>query len=632
MYERSAIVLERYFEKLFGFTKEYNLKENYKKFISLIEETKEYIEIEEKEESIIEKFDSIAKEIGDIQKKQKKINADNLNLENLRGQFFDEISDNPKLLEQKMIKVENTINQNNEKLKDLREQYISSLMTFIERQAERNQYDRTRRQIEVRHLKMVKEFIEKFNLLDVNDIENLQNFINVNIDIPKQELMDIMIKNGNSERIKFNESVIENAVEHRLEIAKKEAELYINMFDKSRRMIAIIESDNIKLGRIEKNIRDTSVKLSFLAAEKEYIFNFLDYERMTLLNGKDSHDKLMEDACEKFNQDIEQIENLYELIHKETLNKATKKMYKEKYNVDYLQKIEDKERNFEDELTNSRIKKTSVINSNFWRIEGIKNVYYLFRKEVTEKYERDLSEFDIREEKAVEENEKKSLEDIVLPTLNEEYKDIINSINDNENLDLDDDFEFDYGEDEEDEEDEENIENKAKTSNEKLKSNKKEEKHSKKILDEDDLDEDDLDEDDLDEDDLDEDDLDEEDYDEEDYDEDDYDEDDYDEDDYDEDDYDEDDYDEDDYDEDDYDQDNLNNESKKENDNIEIIIEDNLSKKNKKEKKENKEEPKKEVKEKDIKKKAKGRKTEKKENKTAEEKVNKSILNKLFKK
>ena len=164
-------------------------------------------------------------------------------------------------------------------------------------------------------------------------------------------------------------------------------------------MIAIIESDNIKLGRIEKNIRDTSVKLSFLAAEKEYIFNFLDYERMTLLNGKDSHDKLMEDACEKFNQDIEQIENLYELIHKETLNKATKKMYKEKYNVDYLQKIEDKERNFEDELTNSRIKKTSVINSNFWRIEGIKNVYYLFRKEVTEKYERDLSEFDIREEK-----------------------------------------------------------------------------------------------------------------------------------------------------------------------------------------------------------------------------------------
>ena len=42
MYERSAIVLERYFDKLFGFNKENNLKDSFLNFKDLIEEIKEY--------------------------------------------------------------------------------------------------------------------------------------------------------------------------------------------------------------------------------------------------------------------------------------------------------------------------------------------------------------------------------------------------------------------------------------------------------------------------------------------------------------------------------------------------------------------------------------------------------------
>ena len=38
MYERSAIVLERYMEKVFGFDKDNNLKTNYKNFEELLEE------------------------------------------------------------------------------------------------------------------------------------------------------------------------------------------------------------------------------------------------------------------------------------------------------------------------------------------------------------------------------------------------------------------------------------------------------------------------------------------------------------------------------------------------------------------------------------------------------------------
>ena len=63
MYERSAIVLERYFEKLFGFHKENNLKTNYENYSKIIEELKEYQKTIEEEEKVIQKFDEVALEI-----------------------------------------------------------------------------------------------------------------------------------------------------------------------------------------------------------------------------------------------------------------------------------------------------------------------------------------------------------------------------------------------------------------------------------------------------------------------------------------------------------------------------------------------------------------------------------------
>ena len=46
----------------------------------------------------------------------------------------------------------------------------------------------------------------------------------------------------------------------------------------------------------------------------------------------------------------------------------------------------------------------TVINSNYWRIEGIKNIYKVFQEEITEKFNKDLSEYRIEE-----------IENIVLP-------------------------------------------------------------------------------------------------------------------------------------------------------------------------------------------------------------------------
>ena len=213
----------------------------------------------------------------------------------------------------------------------------------------------------------------------------------------QDELIKIMMENGKNEKVKFNKEVIQKAVIARIGIAKKEAEGYLLSYDKMRRLLSEIDNDTLKLSKYQKVFRDLSVKFSFLEAEKNYIFGFLDNERMTAINGEKIHSEMMKEACQNFDVDMAQIKNLYELILREVAGKSTKKAYNELYNKTYLKDIEDKEKNFEEEVTHMKIQGT-VINSNYWRIEGIKNLYDVFQKEVSEKFNKDLSEYKIEEE------------------------------------------------------------------------------------------------------------------------------------------------------------------------------------------------------------------------------------------
>ena len=397
MYERSAIVLERYFNYLFGFQKEVNLKTNYQNFISLVDELQKYQAIVSEEEQVIKIFDEVAKKIQEIQKKQEKISNANVKLEEDRGKLFNNLEESPSLIEKKFIKVETSVDNNNEQLKSLKEQFIEALKQFVDKQVERNKCSRTRRVVETNHVSFVKQVTEELQEMDVAEVKKVKTFFTTADDINVQkELIAAMMENGKNEKVKFSEEVIEKAVITRIDIAKKEAEAYLLAYDKMRRMLSEIESDNFKLSKYQKTCRDLSVKFAFLEAEKEYIVAFLDNERMTAINGEKVHKKMMEEACEKFDLDIVQIKNLYELILREIAGKSTKKAYNELYNKTYLKEIEDKERNFEEEVNNVRIQGT-IINSNYWRIEGIKNLYEVFQKEVSEKFEKDLSEYRIDE-------------------------------------------------------------------------------------------------------------------------------------------------------------------------------------------------------------------------------------------
>ena len=72
MYERSAIVLEKYFGKILGLDKENNLNKIYESYNLILDQIKEYQRIIEEEESVIQRFDMSASEIEAMQSKEKK--------------------------------------------------------------------------------------------------------------------------------------------------------------------------------------------------------------------------------------------------------------------------------------------------------------------------------------------------------------------------------------------------------------------------------------------------------------------------------------------------------------------------------------------------------------------------------
>ena len=397
MYERSASILERYFDKFFGFYSNSNLKTNYENYKTLVEEIKKYQVVATEEEVLIKEFDEIAKKIENIQKAQEKLYNSNEKIEKERNAIFTELDEKPEKVRENLEKIDKKLTSNNEEIQKLGIEFVDILDSFIQKQKERNKAAKARRINENSYIDTVNRLNEEIQEINTEDIKRLKDFLQDDKSNIKQELSTIMIKNGKNEKIGFNKGVIEKAVNERINIAEKEADCYLIAYDRLKKLLAEIETDSIKMAKYEKALRDISIKLIFLNAEKEYIASFLDNERLTAINGQKRHDKLMAEACNNFELDIKQINNLYELILREIANKGTKKIYKELYNKTYLKEIEEKEKNFEQEATNIKINMGTLINSNYWRIEGIKNIYNVFQDEVSEKFEKDLSEYRIEE-------------------------------------------------------------------------------------------------------------------------------------------------------------------------------------------------------------------------------------------
>jgi len=397
MYERNAIILERYFDKLFGYDKKENLKTNFKDYCELVDCLERYRDISDEEENIIQEYDLIANKIRDIQVNQEKLNKKNIKYQEEREEIFQNIDENPELMKNKFESINNNIQMIESQIKENSNNFIDIVAEFNEKTNTRTTCGRNVRNIEAEYNKKLNNILDNYKEIDIDAVKRAKQFSELVTEDLENELKERIKKNGEKEKIPFNMDVVTKAISLSVDVQKRETEILCNVYEKTSKLFNEIKNNSSKGDKHKKIIKESRIKLEFVGALKEYLVQFLDNERLTAVNGIEEHNKLMKDACENLEEDLVQINNLYTLLLKEINKKITKKSYEELYNLEYLKSLEKKSEEFEKQIKKLNLPVT-IINPNYWRIEGMKKIYDIFYKNVTEEYGRDLSEYMIEDE------------------------------------------------------------------------------------------------------------------------------------------------------------------------------------------------------------------------------------------
>ena len=392
MYERSAIVLERYFENLLGYRREGNIRDNFNNYCDLVEKLEKYQINYEKELDATQEFEESLRKIRVIQASQKKLYEKSVKLEYNRNLLFNNIEAKVEDTKKCIEKVEADIEKNNAAMQEIKGNLIEALNVYNDKKFELSRFRRYKKMAENAYNDSYEVALTNYDSITEEDLEIAKSFSEFE---GAEEIIAELEHNGKNEKIPFNEEVMENATKFSIEVAKKEVSGYLVLYDKMTKLLLDIEAGATKIELHKKYARNEKSKMDFIYSVKDYVTQFLDYERMTVIHGRKSHNRLMSEACENFAADTIQINNLFELLVREITNKATKKAYKELYNKTYLMGIQEKDEKFKKEKNRVNLNTATLINSNYWRIEGIKEIYTTFYKTVSEVLGKNVDEFDV---------------------------------------------------------------------------------------------------------------------------------------------------------------------------------------------------------------------------------------------
>lgn len=394
MYERNAIVIDRYFASIFGYDNKNNLKNNSNNYFELVSNLEKYQQASEIENNIMEEFEKIASKIKETQKLQDVLNKRNLKYSENRKNLFESLDEEPENLRKKFDKIEEEIDKNNQEIKSNSEKFIEEIREFNEKSETRSICGRDRRNVENEYQKNLNATIDNFSNINKEKLKEAKAFVKSD---NKQEAKDIIkeriLKNGSKEKVPFDENVINTAIDTSTYIEEKKAEILLSLYDKTMRLLVEIKNDNVKIEKHKKIVKDSKSKLEFLNVISEYIILFLDNERMNTMGGEEEHKRIMAEACSNLQSDLLEIQNMYSLLIKEITGKSSKKAYKELYNIQYLIDLQDEEKKFEKSISQLNMIGT-VIYPDYWRVEGMQKIYDTFKRIITEIYEKDLSEFE----------------------------------------------------------------------------------------------------------------------------------------------------------------------------------------------------------------------------------------------
>ena len=394
MYERNAIVIDRYFSNIFEYDKKNNIKVNANNYFELVDVLEKYQEASEIENNIMDEYEKIANRIKEIQKKQEGLNKKNLKYFENRKSLFDNLDEDEDDLKKEFEKIESEIRMNENEIRDNTDRFIEGIKEFNEKSEVRSKCGRERRIIENDYQRILNLTVENYKNILKEKLREIKNFLKTeDKEEVKEQMKENIQRNGAKEKVPFDSNVINKAIDTSLYIEEKKAEILLSIYDKTTKLLEEIKNDTVKIAKHKKQVKDSKSKLEFLNVITEYIILFLDNERMNTIGGENEHKKVMSEACNNLQNDLIEIQNMYSLLIKEINGKSTKKLYKELYNVEYLNDLKEKEIKFEKNISKLNMTGT-VIYPDYWRIEGMQKIYDTFRSIITDVYEVDLSEYE----------------------------------------------------------------------------------------------------------------------------------------------------------------------------------------------------------------------------------------------
>ena len=394
MYERNAIVIDRYFSSVFGYDKKNNIKNNANNYFELVGILEKYQSASEIEDNVMDEFENIANKIKEIQKKQDSLDKKNMKYFDARKSLFLNLDENEEQLKQDFDKIEVEIKKNENEIKENASKFVQEIKEFNEKSEIRNKCGRERRIIESDYQKILNITIDNFNQILKGKLKEIKSFLKTeDKENEKNEITEAILKNGSKEKVPFDINVIKKSIDTSLYIEEKRAEILLSIYDKTSKLLDEINKDTVKIEKHKKQVKDSKSKLDFLNVITEYIILFLDNERMNTIGGQQEHEKVMNEACENMQNDLVEIQNMYSLLIKQINGKATKKSYKELYNIDYMNQLIEQEVKFEKSISKLNMGGT-VIYPDYWRLEGMRKIYDTFKLIMNDVYEVDLSEFE----------------------------------------------------------------------------------------------------------------------------------------------------------------------------------------------------------------------------------------------
>ena len=140
------------------------------------------------------------------------------------------------------------------------QQFVQSIAEFNEKTTIRTTCERNRRKVEGEYNKKLNQILDNYSDIDVKFVKKAKGFIETETDDIENELKDKVQKNGEKERIPFNEDVITKAITLSVDIQKRETDILASIYDKMSRLFTEIKNNSVKIDKHKKNIKDSKIK------------------------------------------------------------------------------------------------------------------------------------------------------------------------------------------------------------------------------------------------------------------------------------------------------------------------------------------------------------------------------------